>query len=144
MNPTSDRRDFLKMLSAGGAGFLMGVCSEQAAQAAQAASTAGGVFVPDALLRIDRTGDVIVTIIKSDMGQNIRSGLAMIAAAITCALTSSASNATRMALQMAVGAVFATVTGYLFTCYVYPNIDGFPLLCATLDRKSTRLNSSHT
>lgn len=59
-------------------------------------------------------------------------GLAMIAAAITCALTSSASNATRMALQMAVGAVFATVTGYLFTCYVYPNIDGFPLLCATL------------
>ena len=69
MNPTSDRRDFLKMLSAGGAGFLMGVCSEQAAQAASAASAAGGVFVPDALLRIDRTGDVIVTIIKSEIGR---------------------------------------------------------------------------
>lgn len=24
------------------------------------------------------------------------------------------------------------MTGYLFTCYVYPTIDGFPLLCATL------------
>jgi uncharacterized membrane protein YccC len=37
-----------------------------------------------------------------------------------------------MAVQMAVGAVLATMTGYLFTCYVYPNIDGFPLLCMML------------
>ena len=59
-------------------------------------------------------------------------GLAMIAAALTCALTSSSPNASRMAVQMAVGAAFAAVTGYLFTCYVYPNVDGFPLLCATL------------
>lgn len=59
-------------------------------------------------------------------------GLAMIAAAITCALTSSSPSASRMAVQMAVGAAFAAVTGYLFTCYVYPNVDGFPLLCATL------------
>ncbi|WP_322031482.1 FUSC family protein [Paraburkholderia sp. J76] len=59
-------------------------------------------------------------------------GLAMIAAALTCALTSSAPNASRMAVQMSVGAGFAAVTGYLFTCYVYPNVDGFPLLCATL------------
>ncbi|MEX3950457.1 FUSC family protein [Paraburkholderia sp. EG287B] len=59
-------------------------------------------------------------------------GLAMIAAALTCALTSSSPNASRMAVQMAVGAGFAAVTGYLFTCYVYPNVDGFPLLCATL------------
>ncbi|HTR06538.1 MAG TPA: FUSC family protein [Paraburkholderia sp.] len=59
-------------------------------------------------------------------------GLAMIAAALTCALTSSAPRASRMAVQMAVGAALAAVTGYLFTCYVYPNIDGFPLLCASL------------
>ncbi|SDD79655.1 FUSC family protein [Paraburkholderia lycopersici] len=59
-------------------------------------------------------------------------GLAMIAAALTCALTSSAPSASRMAVQMAVGAAFAAVTGYLFICYVYPNVDGFPLLCATL------------
>lgn len=59
-------------------------------------------------------------------------GMAMIAAALTCALTSSASNATRLAVQMAVGAVCATIVGYLFTCYVYPIVDGFPLLCAAL------------
>lgn len=59
-------------------------------------------------------------------------GLAMIAAALTCALTSSAPRATRMAFQMAAGAGCAAVVGYLLTCYVYPDIDGFPLLCAAL------------
>ncbi len=59
-------------------------------------------------------------------------GLAVIGAALACALTSTAPNASKMAVQMAVGAVLATMTGYLFTCYVYPNIDGFPLLCAML------------
>ncbi|WP_211625401.1 FUSC family protein [Paraburkholderia domus] len=59
-------------------------------------------------------------------------GLAVIGAALVCALTSTAPNASKMALQMTVGAVLATMTGYLFTCYVYPNIDGFPLLCAML------------
>jgi uncharacterized membrane protein YccC len=59
-------------------------------------------------------------------------GMAVIAAALTCALTSSASSATRLAVQMAVGAICATIVGYLFTCYVYPNVDGFPLLCAVL------------
>lgn len=59
-------------------------------------------------------------------------GLAVIGAALVCALTSNAPNASRMATQMALGAVAATSVGYLFTCYVYPNIDGFPLLCATL------------
>lgn len=59
-------------------------------------------------------------------------GFAVIGAALACALTSSAPNPSKMAAQMAAGAVVATMTGYLFTCYVYPNIDGFPLLCATL------------
>ena len=59
-------------------------------------------------------------------------GLAVIGAALVCALTSTAPNPTKMALQMAVGALLATMTGYLFTCYVYPNIDGFPLLCTML------------
>jgi uncharacterized membrane protein YccC len=59
-------------------------------------------------------------------------GLAVIGAALACALTSTAPNPSKLTLQMAIGAVFATMTGYLFTCYVYPNIDGFPLLCATL------------
>ncbi len=59
-------------------------------------------------------------------------GLAMIAAAIACALTSAAPSATRLAAQMAVGAAVAALVGYLFVCYVYPNIDGFALLCAML------------
>jgi uncharacterized membrane protein YccC len=37
-----------------------------------------------------------------------------------------------MAVQMALGAVAATLTGYLFMCFVYPAIDGFALLCAAL------------
>ncbi|MGA3250715.1 MAG: FUSC family protein [Paraburkholderia sp.] len=59
-------------------------------------------------------------------------GLAVIGAALACALTSTAPNASKLTLQMALGAVLATMVGYLYTCYVYPNIDGFPLLCATL------------
>jgi uncharacterized membrane protein YccC len=59
-------------------------------------------------------------------------GLAVIAAALSCALTSSAPRAARMAAQMAGGAACAALTGYVFTCYVYPNVDGFPLLCAVL------------
>ena len=59
-------------------------------------------------------------------------GLAFIGAALACALTSTAPNASRMAVQMALGAALATLAGYVFTCYVYPNIDGFPLLCIAL------------
>ncbi|RZF24743.1 FUSC family protein [Paraburkholderia sp. UYCP14C] len=59
-------------------------------------------------------------------------GLAVIGATLVCALTSTAPSATRMALQMTLGAVLATLTGYVFMCYVYPNIDGFPLLCVVL------------
>ncbi|TGS72590.1 FUSC family protein, partial [Mesorhizobium sp. M8A.F.Ca.ET.181.01.1.1] len=56
-------------------------------------------------------------------------GFAVIGAALACALTSAAPGGSRMALHMVVGGVMATITGYLYTCYVYPNIDGFPLLC---------------
>ncbi|WP_087633570.1 FUSC family protein [Caballeronia telluris] len=59
-------------------------------------------------------------------------GFAVIGAALACALTSTAPNAPRMAVQMAIGAALATLAGYMFTCYVYPNIDGFPLLCIVL------------
>jgi uncharacterized membrane protein YccC len=59
-------------------------------------------------------------------------GLAVIGAALACALTSTAPDPTNMAVQMALGAALATLVGYAFTCYVYPNIDGFPLLCVML------------
>lgn len=80
-----------------------------------------------------RTAVVVATIgwfwIQTDWPSG---GMAMIAAALACALTSSASSASRLAVQMAVGATCAAIVGYLYTCYVYPNVDGFPLLCATL------------
>ena len=59
-------------------------------------------------------------------------GMVVIGAALTCALTSSAPNPVKLALQMAIGAACAAIAGYLVTCYVYPAIDGFPLLCAML------------
>lgn len=59
-------------------------------------------------------------------------GMAVIGAALACALTSTAPNPSRLSLQMAIGAVFATIAAYLFNFHVYPGIDGFPLLCATL------------
>ncbi|VVD32483.1 membrane protein of unknown function [Paraburkholderia dioscoreae] len=69
-------------------------------------------------------------------------GLAVIGAALVCALTSTAPNPWKMAVQMGVCAVLATMTGYLFTCYVYPNIDGFPLLRMTLRRCLRSVHSS--
>ena len=59
-------------------------------------------------------------------------GLAFIGVELVCALTSTAPNARDMAVQMAFGAALATAAGYAFTCYVYPNIGGFPFLCITL------------
>ena len=59
-------------------------------------------------------------------------GLAVIAAAIACALSSASPNPPKLVAQMAAGASLAAVAGYLVTCYVYPNIDGFPLLCVAL------------
>ncbi|WP_431822636.1 FUSC family protein [Burkholderia sp. F1] len=58
--------------------------------------------------------------------------LAVIGAAIACALSSTSPRAPKFVAQMGAGAVLATLVGYLFLCYVYPNIDGFPLLCAAL------------
>ncbi|KWZ38539.1 fusaric acid resistance protein [Burkholderia savannae] len=58
--------------------------------------------------------------------------LAVIGTAIACALSSTAPRASRFVAQMAAGAALATLTGYLYVCYVYPRIDGFPLLCAAL------------
>ncbi|SMG00618.1 FUSC family protein [Burkholderia singularis] len=58
--------------------------------------------------------------------------LAVIGTAIACALSSSAARSSRFIAQMAAGAAGATLAGYLYLCYVYPNIDGFGLLCAAL------------
>jgi uncharacterized membrane protein YccC len=59
-------------------------------------------------------------------------GMAVIGAAIACALSSTSPNPEKLVAQMVVGSIFAAVVGYLVTCYGYPAIDGFPLLCVLL------------
>ncbi len=59
-------------------------------------------------------------------------GLAVIGAAVMCALSSALPNPLKLAAQMAAGTALATVAGYLVTCYGYPNIEGFPMLCVVL------------
>lgn len=59
-------------------------------------------------------------------------GFAVIGAAVVCALSSTSPNTSKSAAQMAVGVALATVVGYIYTCFVYPSIEGFPLLCAVL------------
>lgn len=59
-------------------------------------------------------------------------GLAVITAAIIAGLTSAAPRPERLALQVAVGAAFGVGIGYAYLCFVYPNIDGYPPLCAAL------------
>jgi uncharacterized membrane protein YccC len=59
-------------------------------------------------------------------------GFAVIGAAIVCALSSTSPNTSKFSAQMAAGTALATLAGYFFTCFVYPNIEGFPLLCAAL------------
>ncbi|MGN6229671.1 MAG: FUSC family protein [Trinickia sp.] len=53
-------------------------------------------------------------------------------AAAVCALASSSPRPTRMANQMALGTVLATLVGFIVVFGAYPHIDGFVLLCAVL------------
>jgi uncharacterized membrane protein YccC len=59
-------------------------------------------------------------------------GYAVIGAAVACALSSTSPNTSKFAAQMAAGVALATVAGYIYTCFIYPNIEEFPLLCAVL------------
>ncbi|MEX3950707.1 FUSC family protein [Paraburkholderia sp. EG287B] len=59
-------------------------------------------------------------------------GLAVIAAAIAAGLTSAAPRPEKLAMQIALGAAGAVAIGYVYMCFVYPAIDGFPLLCVAL------------
>jgi uncharacterized membrane protein YccC len=59
-------------------------------------------------------------------------GYAVIGAAVVCALSSTSPNPSKFAAQMAAGVALSTVAAYIYTCFVYPNIEGFPLLCVAL------------
>ena len=59
-------------------------------------------------------------------------GFAVIAAAIVAGLTSAAPRPEKLAMQIALGAAAAVAVGYVYMCFVYPAIEGFPLLCVVL------------
>ncbi|WP_374440962.1 FUSC family protein [Pseudomonas panipatensis] len=50
-------------------------------------------------------------------------------AAAVAALVSAAPNPSKMATQMAVGTFFAAILGFFETYFVFPHLDGFPMLC---------------
>ncbi len=61
------------------------------------------------------------------------SGASMVlASAATVALSSTTHNPRRMSLQMAGGTLLGALSGFIETFFLFPHIDGFPLLCLLL------------
>jgi len=82
-----DRRDFIRLGAAGGAGLWLGVTFPPVigrAGAAGAGGTSGGAaasgFQPSAFVAIDPDGAVRIWCAKADMGQGVRTALPMIVA----------------------------------------------------------------
>ncbi|HJU72173.1 MAG TPA: xanthine dehydrogenase family protein molybdopterin-binding subunit [Gemmatimonadaceae bacterium] len=69
------RRDFIKVGALAGGGLLLGVYVPQAKGSALPAA-----FEPNVFLRIDPSGEVTITVARSDMGQGVRTALPMIVA----------------------------------------------------------------
>jgi len=76
------RRNFLKIVGSVGAGFALGSftaisgCSPKKA----VASSGSRDFAPNGYLKIEPDGTITVTIFKSDMGQGVRTSMAMLVA----------------------------------------------------------------
>ena len=89
-----NRRDFLKVIGTAGASLVIGIYlngCDAALEATSAPGTSGGdatapddlpagTFAPDIYLRIDSEGILTVTAFRSEMGQGIRTALAMMIA----------------------------------------------------------------
>jgi len=71
-----DRREFIKVSALAGGGLLLAIY----APGAKAQDTAAAPFQPNAFLRIDPSGEVTITVARSDMGQGVRTALPMIIA----------------------------------------------------------------
>jgi isoquinoline 1-oxidoreductase beta subunit len=78
-NPTTNltRRDFLKTASAGTAGLLLAF---HLSGGAQKASAADRDFAPNAFVAISPEGEITLVVARSEMGQGVRTTLAMILA----------------------------------------------------------------
>ncbi len=55
-----------------------------------------------------------------------------LASAATVALSSTTNNPRRMSFQMACGTLLGAILGFVETFFIFPQIDGFPLLCMVL------------
>ena len=75
-----ERREFFKVTSIAGAGFLLGFHLPWGGRLAAFAQSRPTTFAPNAWLRIDGDGTVAVTVAKSEMGQGTRTALPMILA----------------------------------------------------------------
>ncbi len=77
MRANTSRREFLKSSSAGGAGLILAFCLPSFAGAAAADEVR---VEPNAFINIAPNGDIRLTITRSEMGQGVRTALAMILA----------------------------------------------------------------
>jgi len=73
----TSRRTFLKTTALSGASLLIGIDGTRLLHGAQ---TAAGQFKPNVWIRIDPDESVILTIWRSEMGQGVRTSLAMLLA----------------------------------------------------------------
>ncbi len=78
-----DRRSFLKMAAMAGGGLVLGYYARPAGAAEIAKpdeENAGGVFIPNAFIRIAPDGSVTVYSARPEIGQGIKTSLPMIVA----------------------------------------------------------------
>lgn len=75
---TLDRREFLKVGAIAAGGLVVAVYVPDAR--ARSAPAAAAPFQPNVFLRIDPSGEVTITVARSDMGQGVRTALPMIVA----------------------------------------------------------------
>jgi isoquinoline 1-oxidoreductase beta subunit len=76
------RRDFLKTGAMAGASLVIGFHRPASVrqQAAASSQDAGGDFEPNAFIEIQSNGDIYLTVARSEMGQGVRTSMAMILA----------------------------------------------------------------
>lgn len=85
MNATINRRDFVRLLAASSAGLVFGAQLDLQPRLAAAARHTPGAkapapvadFTPNLFLTITPAGEVVITVQRSEMGQGVRTSLAM-------------------------------------------------------------------
>jgi isoquinoline 1-oxidoreductase beta subunit len=74
------RRDFLKTGAAAGASLIIGFHLPASLHTKVFAENADGDFAPNAFIEIRSNGDIFLTVARTEMGQGVRTSMAMILA----------------------------------------------------------------